>query len=511
VSPGLQRGVRGERGRRGVRARFRERHYTPATARVGLGLALAAGVCLVQLGPTAGSGADTSFVPGNGLAQAQAISLAPTTGGLNYAIILATSISNFEDTEAQSLSQTLDLGAIGTALEAQGCDGSAPVLNSSNVPPPVQAESVNGNQTLTSSITPQTSTDGLGLGNESATATTQPSSSSTTSVQNITVPGGLLTVNGLTTSSHASIDNGNTRTATATADIQQVSVAGGAVVLGGLQWSATNVSGASSQSTTSFSLGSMTVAGVPQNVSAMSPQSELSIVNTALAPIGLNVQWPAQTTLPDGTVVISPMVVGIDNNALGQEVIGANLNTLQPVRTALVNALLSANCNFADAFLVGDIGIGVLAGGGNLNVELGGANALTNDLAAVSPFGPGTLPPAASSSAPASLPGNTGNTGTAPLAAPVVPAIGNTSAPPPTLTNTAPATQGSSGGGKEALGPLLRTTACVSLGPSGGGCNSGNLAVPIGLIALAVVVALFTWDYLRQRRRARLKGLELSA
>jgi hypothetical protein len=46
----------------------------------------------------------------------------------------------------------------------------------------------------------------------------------------------------------------------------------------------------------------------------------------------------------------------------------------------------------------------------------------------------------------------------------------------------------------------------VSLGPAGGGCNSGNVAVPIGLAALALVVGLFTWDYLRQRRRGRLAG-----
>jgi hypothetical protein len=53
---------------------------------------------------------------------------------------------------------------------------------------------------------------------------------------------------------------------------------------------------------------------------------------------------------------------------------------------------------------------------------------------------------------------------------------------------------------------LVKTSACVSLGPAGGGCTSGNVAVPIGLGALALVVALFAWDYLRQRRRALLSG-----
>ncbi len=266
------------------------------------------------------------------------------------------------------------------------------------MPPPVQAESTNGNQSLSDSITPQSSPDGLGVGNEAATATTQPSSGSLTTVSNISVPGGLLAVNGLTSSAKTSIDNGATRTATATSDIGQISLDNGAVVLGGLQWTATQQSGATTTSTGTFSIGSLTVAGVPVDLSSaqqrgVNPQTVLNVINTALSPVGLNIQWPAQTTLSDGTVQISPLIIGIDNNTLGQEVIGANENSVQPVREALVNALLSANCNFATEITVGDIGIGVLSGGGNLNLELGGASAETNDLAATSPFGTGGSAP----------------------------------------------------------------------------------------------------------------------
>ncbi len=396
---------------RSLRARVARRRYTPATVRIGLGCAVVAAVCIVELGSN--SGADTSFVPGNAEAQAQAVSLAPTTGGLNYAITLATSVSDYQDMEAQSLSQTIDLGAIGTALEAQGCDGGAPTLPSSDVPPPVQVESTSGNQSQANSITPQSSPDGLGIGNESANATTQPDGTATTTVNNISVPGGLLSINGLTSSSQASIDNGATRTATATADISQLSLGNGAVVLGGLHWAATQQTGGSSTSTGTFSVGSLSVGGVPVDLSqvgsALSPQSVFSIINTALSPLGINIQWPSQSTLDDGTVQISPLVIGIDNNALGQQVIGANENSVQPVREALVNALLSANCNLADGILVGDIGLGVLAGGGNLNLDLGGASAMTNDLAAASPFGPGS-----SSLAPGSLSsGSSGSSGSA--------------------------------------------------------------------------------------------------
>ncbi|HEX4161361.1 MAG TPA: hypothetical protein VHZ05_02625, partial [Acidimicrobiales bacterium] len=380
--------------RRSLRTRFRERRYTPASFRIGLACALGAAVCIIEFGSN--SGADTAFVPGNATAQAQAISVAPTTGGLNYAISLGISISDYQNLEAQSLSQTIDLGAIGTALEAAGCDGGPPQLNKKNVPASVQAESVDGNQTLSNSITPASSPIGVGL--ESAVVTTQPSATSNTLVSDITVPGGLLTVSGLTSSSHTSIDNGNTRTSTASSAIGSISLKDGLVKLGNLVWTATQQTGSASAATGTFSIGSLSVAGIKVDTSQLTssstfnPQTVLTVINTALSPVGLNVQWPAMKTLDDGTVEITPLTVGIDNNTLGQEVIGTQLGQVQTVRSAIVNGLLGLNCNFATPILVGDIGIGVLAGGGNLNVSLGGASAATNDLAEQSPFGSGSLP-----------------------------------------------------------------------------------------------------------------------
>jgi hypothetical protein len=474
--------------------RIRERHYSPAAYRAGLACILAAGIGLVTFGSS--SGADTSFVTGTARAQSQALSVAPTTGGLNYAVILATSIANYQDQEAQSLSQTIDLGAIGTALEAQGCDGGPPTLDPKNVPPPVQAESTNGSQNLTSTITPQSSPAGLGIGNESATATQQPASTSQTTVANISVPGGLMSVSGLTSSAHASIDNGNTRTAGSTADVGQISLGNGAVVLGGLHWTAVNQSGGATQSSGTFSISSATVGGLPVS----NPQDQLNIINTALQPFGLNVQWPTEKTLPDGTVQITPLVVGIDNNTLGQEVVGANLGTVQPERAALIDALLSQSCKFASLITPADIGLGVLAGGGNLNLNFGGAGALTNNEAAVSPFGPGSSPFGASANS--SSPSITGNSGAA------AGFTGNSGLGSSVAggATTAPGSTPSAGSQQAALGPIERTSQCISLGPAGGGCTTGNVAVPIGLGALGLVAALFTWDYLRQRRRMQLIG-----
>jgi hypothetical protein len=494
---------------RSVWAHIRRRHSTPAMLRVALGCALLAAVGLVELGTT--SGADSSFVPGNAQAQSQAIQLAPTTGGLSYAITLATSISDYQDVEAQSLSQTIDLGAIGTSLEAEGCNNSPPTLPQSDVPPPEQAESTNGDQDLTTTITPQTTDTGLGVGNEMAIATTQPAAGSTTTAASAATPGDLITLGNMTTSSHASVDNGATRTAWATADIGQLSLANGLVVLGGLHWDAEEQSGGASQTTGTFSIGSLSVAGVPVDLSAadVSPQSELDVINTALTPIGFNIVWPVQSTLPDGTVEISPLQIGIDNNALGQELIGANLGSVQAEREAVVNAILNADCNLASEITVGDIGTGVAAGGGNMNILLGGATALTNDQAGSSPFGPAGAPSAA-------VPplGSTGNSGSGVSAglttgnsgAGFTPSSSSLTASGPAASSSA-APSSAPSPTKQALGPVQKTADCFSLGPAGGGCYTGNVAVPIGLGVIALLSGLFTWDYVRQRRRGPLHPL----
>ena len=109
---------------------------------------------------------------------------------------------------------------------------------------------------------------------------------------------------------------------------------------------------------------------------------------------------------------ISPLVIGIDNNALGQQVVGANENSVQPVREALVDAILGANCNLATEITVGDIGLGVLSGGGNLNVDFGGAGRRRTTRPPRHPSAPAeeTTLPSTSSTGNG---GSTGNSGSA--------------------------------------------------------------------------------------------------
>ncbi|HEY1989474.1 MAG TPA: hypothetical protein VGG43_08425, partial [Acidimicrobiales bacterium] len=74
-----------------------------------------------------------------------------------------------------------------------------------------------------------------------------------------------------------------------------------------------------------------------------------------------------------------------------------------------------------------------------------------------------------------------------------------TDAIPDTSGTSTPASSGPSGA--QSLGPTTKTSACASLSSSGGSCSGGGAAVWIGLAALALLLAAFAWDFVRQRRR----------
>jgi hypothetical protein len=267
-----------------------------------------------------------------------------------------------------------------------------------------------------------------------------------------------------------------------------------------VQWAANQTSGATSTSRASFQLGSLTVSGVSIPIANDSAATVLALVNTALAPVGLAVTWPATSTQSDGTVVISPLSVGIDNSELGQELIGANLSQAQTVRSAVQQALLNLSCRTATELLVSDVGVGILAGGGGLDVSIGGAEAVTAASSSVSPFGPdpGALPSSGGLSPASSGDASTGVQAAGSLGDPLSDTdtgFGSASAP------VAAASPGTAA--KEALnapGPVSTTITCRSLGPAGGGCNASDLAVPASIGAMALLGGLFAADYWRQRR-----------
>jgi len=475
-----------------------------------LAVVLVAGVCasqaLIPGGRASADASSSSWVPGDANATAQAITFHPSTAGLGYDVTLATSIADYQANLAQAESKTFDGGAIVLSATTTQCDGSAPLVSQSQLPQPVIVESNGGNAGQTTALNSGYNGSGPGAGVEHASVTTQPQGSATTKLADFDVPGGL-DISGGQSSAFAQQVSGTMRQATSTADIGQISLAGGLVALNGLHWQNTQETGPGgsvTEATGSFTIGSVTVSGVTTPVSAANIAQVFATVNTALGPTGFHLgPIPAlEQNSADGSVAVPPLSIGIDSSALGAALVGPLLGDADTLRQALDQALLGVTCKFGTPLTVRDIALGALAGGGGIDVELGGVNAVSDGTAFTNPFdntlgllggsGPvGSILPATPATPGSSTftPGSPGTPGT-----PGTPGSSPGTSAPGTTGTSAPS----------ALSGVSHILRCITTSPFGHpGCSGGGAAVPVGLAGLATVLAMGATDMGRLRRYRR--------
>ena len=438
------------------------------------------------------AGQDSGFVAGSAGSTAQAIQFAPSTGGLGYKITLAESVADYQGNEGQAEAQGVDLGVIGTTLETQGCDGSPPVLSPGAAPQPAVAESTNGNA---SSARDLQGGGGVTMGHETATATTQPAATATTTLTGFSVPGAV-DIGAGTSSAGAQLVRDTARQADATADIGRLSLLGGKVVLTHLHWDTTQRTGQGPTQDARFTVGGITVAGVQLPVAADTLAQAFGVVNQALAPSGFHITPPATVKGADGSVQETPLSVGIDNSALGRQLLGPALGAAQPLRTAIADALLKASCQFATPLLVSDIAIGPLAGGGTFDINLGGVTATSDGTAYANPFGAGGL--GANPLSAATGAGGDGLGGSD---------VGGSGGPLGSVGVTA-APGAAAGPQSRGLLAATRAVACRTTHPFGHPACSNGAALPVGLAGLALVTGLGVADLTRVRRRRITTGGE---
>ncbi len=297
---------------------------------------------------------------------------------------------------------------------------------------------------------------------------------------------------------HVSYVQGQAQQANA-ATTMDLTLLGGAVSLNGLSWSATQSTGAADVATATFSMTSVTIAGkttaiaTPANLAAA-----FTAVNKVLSVAGLTLLPPVQSTdSVTGAVAISPLRLQVLGTSLTNTVLGA-LNSTETALEQQIGKILDANDSacfkvlasyVGDAELVAGIVEGILAGGGEIDLDLGGASADTEAAPNYSnPLGTGAAAPIGGAGGltvpslgggPSSLPAESSGPG-----APSAPTT--TSAPPPASTAS--------------TGPL-GLVHCVTSSPAGRpGCWSG--AATWGAIALLVVgSSLLAADFIRSRRR----------
>jgi hypothetical protein len=478
--------------------------------RTGLALILFAATTstLMVTAPGGASATAAAFYPGGGTATAQPLAIKPSTAGLGYTMTLAGSSAQYAQGLAKALSQTLTLGAIGTSLTTASC-GKPATIQASSLPQPASVESSQGPPSQTLTVAGTFNGSGAGAGIEQASVTKQPSATATTKGGDMNVVGAF-DMSGLQSMAQAQVVNGQTRAVQATSDVGEISLLGGLIVMKGMHWEAAQQTGAANTSSASFSLGTMVVGGVP--VPTATPAqlaTAIGIVNTALAPSGFHITLPQVIQTPDthdgngSTTQVTDLSIGIDNSALGAAVVGSQLATAQPLRTAIDKAIIGANCSLGEQLVIGDIILGVPAGGGGLDFNFGSATVNISADAPVNAFGNFGL--AGANSGPTDTGGSTGSFTPGDAGSPSIAGTPGTDSSGGSPTSSA-ASSGTTG--SRSLG-ATKASACHSLSEAGGGCSGGGAALPIGIAALIFLLATFAWDLVRQRRRRLTTGKTL--
>ena len=195
---------------------------------VGALAALCCGVALGSVAPVTRAGAADTVAAGAGNSFAQTIQLDPRTAGLSYQITFGASLASHQNTVSRGQAQTANMGVIGSALTAPGCDGADPAIAPETLPTPVKVDSREPGAA-------EGKTEHTGSWEQTARATAKPFAESYTKLSPVDI-GGIITFEGGSTRTTSGLDKDDKPQATAEVNIAGISILGGLVKLDGLRW-----------------------------------------------------------------------------------------------------------------------------------------------------------------------------------------------------------------------------------------------------------------------------------
>lgn len=431
------------------------------------------GALLLRSGAAAAPPAPPVVDDGRGLAGATVLSVAPTTGALELAVTSGQVRAETAGGLSQSLARSFSLGLIGSALTAGGCDGGQPLVEDELLPAALRVDNRSGPASLESTEVPLLAPV-LGVGTERVSADLTPAARAEMITGDAQLSP-LLRIAGGRATAESVVLPGDGRRAAAGVSID-VDILG-LVTITGMRWDASHRSGDTEASDAGFSIGGLSIGGVPVPVdlplSSLEPIGEL--INAALTPLGFTVELPRieRITEPVDLVRITPLHLRVADTPTSA-VLGPVLEATREFRSTLFEELVKADCSLASALLVGDIVAGVASGTGALVLSIGGAEASSGDVIEENPFGEvPPLPPAAGVANPPEI-------GAAPPPPGAPQAVGD---PPASLRR----------------GPGERS--CESSHPNRApGCSRGSVATA-GLVGTIATLGVAAAD-LRRRRHA---------
>lgn len=367
------------------------------TMAVGAVWALGMASLVVSSAPASGQ---AGVEPGTGSAYAQGYKIDPRSGRLSFGLTYGMSLSGHQNTVAVGEARSLDLGVIGTTLAGAGCDGGDPTLPTEDQPQPLVVRSgedgaASGRTETENGVEKQASADSTPLA---------------TSVAITAATGDRAAVLiGSTRSETSSGVIDGVRVARATTVVSEISVAVDALVIKGLRWEAAWQSAPQEKVSGSFTIEGIEIAGQAQPMSGDAVQ-DLAQANALVAPLGIEISPPTVRN-ESGISFVDPLRIGIVPSEARDGVVGGVVGALQPVREALVDALIDFDCGNASYITIADLALGSVTGAGSLNIELGGVTATSADLGATSLLGALPPPPAPSAPVPTDSSGSVGTGG----------------------------------------------------------------------------------------------------
>jgi hypothetical protein len=462
-------------------------------------LAGAIGVGVSQVAAPAAHASDSG--PWEASANAAVLGIAPSTSGISLTTYLGQASTAYVQSESQASSAFVNLGGLGYVLGASPlCPGLLPPYPVSKQPQALAADSANGgaNKTSQAQLYPGSNTP-PGVGTEHVEVTPNPVYAFAKTYPVTQQVPGVLDVSGWATSTVKYVAGvGQQADSSVT---ENLSLLGGKIVLQGLQWTASQHGGGTTQSKGTFSYGSIAISGVPGvpiTIPGTVPiDTALKAVNTVLAVVGLTLVPPAETTDPGtGGVSIGGLQLHFTGSATDNLLVGPTFGPL----TQLINLFNGQTATGADCTqiknLLGQLAhptetvaqviLGAVAGSGALDVYFGGATANTipapafGDPFAFSPSGAASIQPPAAS---------TGNSVAG------VPASGSA-----VLGSSVASAPAATPAGQSQPAVLAESTKCETTSPAAsGGCWSG-LGTWAGGAAVVLGGALLYADIRKSHR-----------
>lgn len=391
--------------------------------------------------------AAAAFNNGTGTAIALAYKVNPVFGGLSFGITAGESVAGHQNTAATGQSKAINLGVIGVTLAGEGCDGADPTLAEEDQPQAVVVSSNDENAEQ------GRSEQELNVITKFARATTRPFAEAITTVAPLGDAGVALISGGRSTATSGIVSDGQ-REARAISEIGELSLVDGLIKIGDMRWEAVQRTGAKTEQSGSFEVGSLTIAG--QKILLPSDGLEqVKLLKDTLAAVGLQITVP-EFRFEQNIAFVSPMKIGIIPSDLRDGLLSTVLGATQPVRESFVDLIEQYDCGSPDDIFgnngktlitILDLALGSVSGAGSLNLELGGVQATTAEIQGFT--GLGVLPPLPNLADP-----NVPLSPTAPSAPGVdtgvdvvtPPASDNTGSPTPTPTEPIVDLEGDRGG-----------------------------------------------------------------